>query len=492
MAWRWKGSGILWAVLLAMALIGCGGTCEVRFEMNGGELVSGTLLQNVPRGGSAEAPVVRRDGYAFDGWSEDPSNVRSNMVIVARWTEAWHVVFDTPEDTVVSGERDQWVRDGDRPDPPVVSRPDWDFQGWDPAVARVFEDTTFRAVWDRSSLSPEDIHSLISRATVEIAVYDSAGRQSAIGSGFFINDQGRLVTNYHVVEGAASAKAILYDGSSRDILGANGWSQELDLAVCQADIIDNDYLRISGSGVVTGQQIYTLGSSEGLTDTFSSGNVANASRVIEGKQCIQITAPISHGNSGGPLVDAHAEVVGVNTMGYTEGQNLNFAVDIRELEKVALGVVKAFPDADPAPDPTPDPTPSSSNPFLPSDDVEIEPNDSWDLSDELPNGSYMVGEVTDDEDLDMFSFSLDAPGQVSLEVMPQFKSDTDRLRCVVFLDTEDSLIYVADLEPTDRDNGNHVMYAELSLEAELYYLRVMLKDGETSDGPIYYCALGEW
>ncbi|MBQ8162859.1 MAG: serine protease [Clostridia bacterium] len=72
--------------------------------------------------------------------------------------------------------------------------------------------------------------------------------------------------------------------------------------------------------------MYTLGSSLGLTDTFSTGIVSNVERTIDGKRCIQFTAPISPGNSGGPLVNEDGKVIGIVTLTAVDGQNINFAV----------------------------------------------------------------------------------------------------------------------------------------------------------------------
>ena len=77
---------VLLVLALALSLTACGaGAFEVRFELNGGELVSGALLQVVAKGAAAEAPEVKREGYVFDGWSEDFSAVSADMVAAAKW-----------------------------------------------------------------------------------------------------------------------------------------------------------------------------------------------------------------------------------------------------------------------------------------------------------------------------------------------------------------------------------------------------------------------
>ena len=169
---------------------------------------------------------------------------------------------------------------------------------------------------------------------VEVAVYEPGGEYYGLGSGFFIDDEGTFVTNYHVIDGTVSGEITLEDGSVHDITGVKAYDETLDLAIVQADVTGNDFLTISEQPVRTGETVYAIGSSEGLTGTFSDGIVSTASRDLEGVKCIQITAPISHGNSGGPLVNVYGQVVGINSMSLVEGQNLNFAIDVVELEQL--------------------------------------------------------------------------------------------------------------------------------------------------------------
>lgn len=188
-----------------------------------------------------------------------------------------------------------------------------------------------------SDISSSEIYKKTSPAIAVIEVMLSDGSEVQ-GSGFFIDDEGTLVTNYHVIDEAVAGRAAYSSGSKYEIVGVKDCDEILDLAILEVSCRNNPFLRISGRRVQTGERIYTLGAPLGLDDTFSDGIVSNASRVIDGVRCIQITAPISPGNSGGPLINSEGDVIGVNTFVYTNGQNLNFAVDIRELEKLKKGV----------------------------------------------------------------------------------------------------------------------------------------------------------
>ena len=84
----------------------------------------------------------------------------------------------------------------------------------------------------------------------------------------------------------------------------------------------------------TGETVYALGSSLGLADSFSDGIISANQREIGGQIFIQTTAPISHGNSGGPLIDKYGKVVGITTARIETGQNLNLAVPISSVLKI--------------------------------------------------------------------------------------------------------------------------------------------------------------
>lgn len=185
---------------------------------------------------------------------------------------------------------------------------------------------------DRAKLTAEEVYSKCSPCTVEITVTDDTG-DMALGSGFFIAE-GMIVTNYHVIDGAEKIAVKNNEDKEYPITTIIGYNEDLDLAVLGTDM-KNDILTISQDPVSGGQSIYTLGSPLGLSDTFSDGMVSNASRIIEGVDYIQIDAPISPGNSGGPLVNSYGEVIGINTMYYVNGQNLNFAINIKELQKLS-------------------------------------------------------------------------------------------------------------------------------------------------------------
>jgi hypothetical protein len=185
---------------------------------------------------------------------------------------------------------------------------------------------------DKKNLSAVELYEKCGGSTVEIAA--STDYTKSIGSGFFIGD-GMLVTNYHVIQGMKNIVVTTSGNKVINITKILGYDEKLDLAILQ---VDEKYkgLAVSNSKAKVGEKIYTLGSPLGLTGTMTDGMITTATRLIDDVDYIQINASISSGNSGGPLINAYGEVIGVNTMYFVNGQNLNFAININELKKVYL------------------------------------------------------------------------------------------------------------------------------------------------------------
>ena len=174
-------------------------------------------------------------------------------------------------------------------------------------------------------LSAEDVYAKCSDATVQI------NTDLGLGSGFFISS-GKVVTNYHVIEGASSIKVQLNDGRTYNVEYILGYSKELDIAILSIPI-ETEYLPINNYSLKAGEAIYAIGSPLGLSDTFTNGIISNVSRYDDNVEYIQVNAAITHGNSGGPLINSYGEVIGINSMGI-EDEDLNFAINIYQLYQV--------------------------------------------------------------------------------------------------------------------------------------------------------------
>jgi S1-C subfamily serine protease len=163
-------------------------------------------------------------------------------------------------------------------------------------------------------------------STVLLAMWDANRQPVALGSGFVVGD-GLIATNYHVIEGASggTAKFVGVTTTYR-IEGIVASDPARDLVILQVPFISGPKsLRIGDSDAVQiGDTVYAVGNPLGLEGTFSQGIISGI-RSVETDSLIQITAAISPGSSGGPVLDSSGAVVGVAVATFKGGQNLNFA-----------------------------------------------------------------------------------------------------------------------------------------------------------------------
>ncbi len=169
------------------------------------------------------------------------------------------------------------------------------------------------------------------RSVVSIEMQDGAGYPMSFGSGFFVEDE-VVASNFHVVEGTSKG-TIKISGKTEKVVIKSilASDQTNDLVLLKVPRGDGPPLKLAGSSSVeVGDEVFAVGSPHGLEGTFSQG-IVSAFREHGRRKLIQITAPISPGSSGGPILNAKAEVVGVATAYLKDGQNLNFAVSIEHL-----------------------------------------------------------------------------------------------------------------------------------------------------------------
>jgi S1-C subfamily serine protease len=192
-------------------------------------------------------------------------------------------------------------------------------------------------------ISPQEIARKAFPSAVSLTLFDESGNALKAGSGFFVRD-GIIATNYHVIEGASSgiAKSVGKENKLvlQRVLAANA---KVDLALVEVAKTDIPSLTISnGRRLSIGQKVYAIGNPVGLEGTFSEGIISSIREIGE-DYYIQMTAPISSGSSGGPVLNEHGLVVGVSVATVTNGQNLNFAVPGEYLSKliseIHLGLV---------------------------------------------------------------------------------------------------------------------------------------------------------
>ena len=162
-----------------------------------------------------------------------------------------------------------------------------------------------------------------------LEVFDKDDEWIGSASGFLVNDQSTLVTNYHVAQDAYHIVAKTADGAqSTDVSSILAYDEVADLAILSCDAKANvEPLTLGDSETVRqGDKVYAVGYPLGLANTLSDGIVS--SRYIDeyDNDILQVTAAISEGNSGGPLLDANGRVIGIMCAYYVYGQNLNIAI----------------------------------------------------------------------------------------------------------------------------------------------------------------------
>lgn len=179
-----------------------------------------------------------------------------------------------------------------------------------------------------------EVFSLASPSVYSILAEQRSGHTS-MGSGVVVGD-GRIVTNYHVVNGADRIRVKRGQEEVEAVLETGDKAH--DLALLQAPGIAGPAARVGSSGAVRiGQTVYAIGSPRGLELSLSEGLISSLRETPDGNT-LQTTAPISPGSSGGGLFDAQARLIGFTTAQVINGQNLNFAVPVEWLRFVGVHV----------------------------------------------------------------------------------------------------------------------------------------------------------
>ena len=179
--------------------------------------------------------------------------------------------------------------------------------------------------------TPQEIAKITLGSTVHLGVVDANGK-SWTGSGFVIRDD-QIVTNYHVIDNMSIGgvklvgKEDLYPIEAILVVEENR-----DLAIIKVVGIDVPALSLGDSDTVQiGDKVYVAGNPQGLEGSFSDG-IISAIRGGSADKFFQMTAPISQGSSGGPVVNEKGEVIGVSFATLHDGQNLNFAIPVNYLK----------------------------------------------------------------------------------------------------------------------------------------------------------------
>jgi len=170
------------------------------------------------------------------------------------------------------------------------------------------------------------------------------------GSGFIIDPRGYILTNYHVVEGAQSIEVVLGD-QSRHPAKYIGADQRNDVALIKIDPKGKQLTTLKlgdSSAIQVGQKVLAIGNPFGFQSTLTTGVVSAVGRTVQTSQttfieeAIQTDAAINRGNSGGPLIDTHGDVIGINSAIYTPTgttAGIGFAIPINTAKNIANDLI---------------------------------------------------------------------------------------------------------------------------------------------------------
>jgi S1-C subfamily serine protease len=187
-------------------------------------------------------------------------------------------------------------------------------------------------------------------AVVAIATFDEKGEALMTGSGFFLSP-GQVVTNLHVVRGAARAEIKTLDGKPKvyQVTGALAVDEEGDLALLNVDMPAQATrsTELATELPDEGESIFVIGNPLKLEGSVSDGIVSAVREVPNSYRIIQITAPISHGNSGSPVFNLRGQVLGVVTVKVTNGQNINLALEVARVKQLRAGKLQRLSDIAP-------------------------------------------------------------------------------------------------------------------------------------------------
>src|ERR1043165_1667938 len=184
----------------------------------------------------------------------------------------------------------------------------------------------------RAQAQADSLPELIRRvkpSVVSVITYNAKGEVALTGSGFFIRP-GQVLTNLHVVEGAHHAEVRTFEGKGKTykVAGLVDVDEDGDLAVLKVDMPADRASVAESSALIPeeGERIFVIGNPLRLEGSVSDGIVSAVREVPSLGNIVQITAPISHGNSGSPVFNMKGQVVGVVTIRVMNGENINLAM----------------------------------------------------------------------------------------------------------------------------------------------------------------------
>jgi serine protease Do len=189
----------------------------------------------------------------------------------------------------------------------------------------------------QAARSVRDLVNTLGEAVVQVRT------PSGLGSGFIINEDGFLMTNFHVIEGETQISVEVYHQQGAEmarksykqvrIIAMNKFEDLALLKIEDKDMPKFKYVLMGNADVLAvGERVFAIGSPLGLERTVTEGILSTKTRQLGGELYLQTTTQINPGNSGGPLFNMAGEVVGVTNMKITFGEGLGFAIPVEAVK----------------------------------------------------------------------------------------------------------------------------------------------------------------
>ncbi len=212
--------------------------------------------------------------------------------------------------------------------------------GYKTACYTIDDSVDATALREQSAPTRKNIPAIVKAADGAIVTIITAANDKpiALGTGFLVGADGAIVTNYHVIRTGNVAAVKFSDGTVLPVDGLVAADKVRDLALIKIHGKNFRTLTLGNSDrIQVGEEVVAIGNPLGLELTVSNGILSGVRTVEkESGKFLQITAPISHGSSGGPLFNMSGEVIGITSMYFEGGENLNFAIPANDAKRLLL------------------------------------------------------------------------------------------------------------------------------------------------------------
>lgn len=321
---------------LCVLLTACSREYTVTFDLNGGTLLSGELVQTVEEGQSAAAPQAELDNYRLS-WDRNFSAITEDTVVTAKWLPIrYKVTFELNGGELISGKTEQVVNAGSAAEAPEAVNGDLELS-WDTDFSKITGDTVVTARWEKVKLDEnmEEMTQYVQERTVSLHVRTADGSET-VEAGFFIDEDGTIATTWNAIKGAAEITAIVDNGGKFSVSKIVDFSQALNLAILKIDIRSSKCLKLSDEAMQDDDTIYMADPEQRmlLPALFSDSEAAENGDIVY----VLTDAIVSNESSGAPFVNAYGELVGINAIRFTDDDDsYGLALQIGTLEKLNRG-----------------------------------------------------------------------------------------------------------------------------------------------------------